>query len=127
VHRLNVSESILDDVVAVDDTQHGCVRFSAWSTGSVLPRKYESVEIRPRSPLFTSRIFGRPGYGQLLASVDRAIVSGTVAATVSEGGEDGSEMGAYARDRNPIKQRSLAIKFDEFMPLGLTPVFIPVT
>lgn len=127
VHRLNASESILDDVVEVDDTQHGCVRFSAWSTGSVLPRKYESVEIRPRSPLFTSRIFGRPGYGQLLASVDRAIVSGTLAATVSEGAEDGSEMGAYARERIPIKQRSLAIKFDEFMPLGLTPVFIPVT
>ena len=127
LHRVNVSESVLDDEVQVDDTQHGCVRFSAWSTGSVLPRKYESVEIRPQSPLFTSRIFGRPGYGQLLDSVDQAIVAGGTDATIAEGAEDGSEMGAYARERVPIKRRSLAIKFDEYMPLGLTPVFIPVT
>src|SRR5262249_8636178 len=45
VHRLDASESILDGVFIVDDYQHGCVRFSAWTTGSILPRKYESVEI----------------------------------------------------------------------------------
>jgi hypothetical protein len=127
VHRLTASESILDDTVEVEDTQHGCIRFSAWATGSVLPRKYESVEVSPRAPLFSSRIFGRPSYGQLLAGVDRSIVSGAVGATVSEGATDGSEMGAFARERAPIKSRSLDIKFEEFMPLGLTPVLIPVT
>src|SRR5262249_52703575 len=42
VHRLDASECILHDIATVDDTQHGCVRFSAWSDGSLLPRKYES-------------------------------------------------------------------------------------
>jgi hypothetical protein len=127
LHRLEASECILNDVVLVDDTQHGCVRFSAWATGSVIPRKYESVEIAPLAMLFTSRRFGQPGYCQLLESADQAIVSGGPGATISQGAENGSEMGAFAREKNPIKRRSLAIKYEEFMPLGLVPVFIPVT
>lgn len=127
IHRLSTSECILDDVVLVEDMQHGCVRFSAWSTGSVLPRPYESVEIAPQSPLFTTRIFGQPGYAQLLSSVDTAILSGAAGATISQGAQNGSEMGAFAREKNPIKERSLRIKYEEFMPLGLIPVIIYVT
>lgn len=127
VHRFDASECILDDVVMVDDYQHGCVRFSAWSTGSVLPRKYESVEVAPKSPLFTSRVFGQPGYAQLLETVDAAILPGQPNTTIAEGAEDGSEMGAFAREKNPIKERSLLIKYQEFMPVGLSPVVIHVT
>lgn len=127
VHRLEASECILDDVVLVEDAQHGCVRFSAWATGSVLPRQYESVEIRPHAPLFVARTFGQPGYAQLAGGVDAAIVTGAPGATISEGAQDGSEMGAFAREKNPIKERSLNIKFEEFMPLGLFPVLIYVT
>jgi hypothetical protein len=127
VHRIEASECVLDDVVRVDDAQHGCVRFSAYATGSVLPRPYESVEIAPGAPLFTSRRFGQPGYAQLLQSVDAQIVTGRPGATISEGAEDGSEMGAFAREKNPIKLRSLGIKYEEFMPLGLVPVFVAVT
>jgi len=115
IHSLEASESILDDVAYVEDAQRGCVRFSAWSTGSVLPRKYESVEMPASSPLFTSRRFGDPGYAQLLESVD---------GTISQGAEDGSEMGAFAAEKNPIKERSLLLKFEEFMPLGLGPAVI---
>jgi hypothetical protein len=111
----------------VEDTQHGCVRFSAWATASVIPRQYESVEIAAGAPLFTSRVFGNPGYAQLMAGVDANIVSGAAGATISAGAEDGSEMGAFARDRNPIKERSLLIKYQEYMPLGLVPVIIDVT
>jgi hypothetical protein len=119
LHRADVSECILHDVVTVDDTQHGCVRFSAWaSPGSVLPRQYECVAIAPRAPLFSSRAWGRPDYAQLLASVPAAI---------AEGAQDGSEMGAFARERNALKERSLRIKFDEFLPLGLVPVIVYAT
>jgi hypothetical protein len=119
LHRADVSECILHDVVTVDDTQHGCVRFSAWaSPGSVLPRQYECVAIAPRAPLFGSRAWGRPDYAQLLASVPAAI---------AEGAQDGSEMGAFARERNALKERSLRIKFDEFLPLGLVPVIVYAT
>lgn len=127
VHQLEASECILDDVVLVEDYQHGCVRFSAWATGSVLPKPYECVEIAPQSPLFTSREFGQPGFAQLSESVDTGILAGRRGATISAGAQDGSEMGAFAREKNSIKEQSLLIKYEEFMPLGLSPVVIYVT
>jgi hypothetical protein len=127
VHRLEASECILDDRVVVEDNQHGCVRFSAWSTGSVLPRQYESVEIAPGAPLFGTRVFGQPAYCQLLGAADRQIVAGAAQASIREGGPEGSEMGVFAGELDAIKHRSIAIKYDEFMPLGLSPVVIDVT
>ena len=130
LHRLSASECILDDIVLVEDTQHGCVRFSAWVTDSVVPRRYESVRIAAQSPLFTTSTFGQPGYAQLLSNVDTAILPGpvgTAGTTIAQGAQDGSEMGAFAREKNPIKERSLLIKYDEYMPLGLSPVIIYVT
>src|SRR5262249_2350136 len=125
-HHLAASETILDDLSFVEDPQRGCVRFSAWVTGSVLPRKYESVEIPPRAPLFTTRVFGEPGYSQLLESADRAILA-PEGGTILSGAANGSEMGAFSSEKNPIKERGLLIKYEEFMPLGLAPVIIYVT
>ena len=142
VHRIEASESILDDFTVVEDTQHGCVRFTAWSAGSVVPRQYESVRIAAQSPIFTSREFGDPGYAQLLASADLAIIPQSTGSTqqcgqpvatasdgssILQGAQDGSEMGAFAREKNPIKENSILIKYQEYMPLGLAPVLIRVT
>lgn len=132
VHQLEASECILWDLSQVDNTQDGCIRFSAWADGSILPRKFESVRIRQRTPLFTSADFGQPGYCQLTPAVDDAILPATDAGagppnTISAGAVDGSEMGAFARDKNPIKERGLLIKYQEFMPAGLVPVVIHVT
>jgi hypothetical protein len=132
VHRLQASECILDDLVQVDDTQHGCVRFTAWADGSRLPRPYESVRIPREASLFTSTDFGQPGYGQLLPTVDAAILPETGPAppgspTIAAGAQNGSEMGAFAREKNPIKERGLLIKYQEFMPAGLVPVLVYVT
>lgn len=125
VHRLEASECILGDTVVVEDLQHGCVRFTAYASDSVLPRKYESVAVAPGAPLFESHDFGRPDYAQLVSTVDDAIVSGSN--TISAGGPRGSELGAYAGELAPIKERSLRIKYDEFMPIGLSPVVVYVT
>jgi hypothetical protein len=132
VDRLEASECILQQLAQVDDTQNGCVRFSAWADASILPRKYESVRIADGAPLFTTTDFGQPGYGQLTALADNSILPPTTPEdvprnTISEGSQDGSEMGAYARDKNPIKARALLIKFEEYMPAGLVPVPIYVT
>jgi hypothetical protein len=126
VHRIEASECILDDFAVVEDTQHGCLRFTAWPVGSIVPRQYECVQIRVQSPLFTSREFGEPGYAQLLASADLAIVSSS-GGTILQGAQDGSEMGAFAREKNPIKESSILIKYQEYMPLGLAPVLVRVT
>ena len=114
VHRLRVSESILQGIAKVDDIQHGCVRFTAWAQGSILPEKYESVSIPSHAVLFTSTDFGNPGYCQLLPTADTAILrgtNGTIQNTISAGSQDGSGWGAFARERNPIKERGLLIKF----------------
>jgi hypothetical protein len=126
VHQLEASNSILDGVFVVDDYQHGCVRFTAWDPQSIVPKQYESVQIPAGSAYFGSRMFGQPEYGQLLPGAD-ALILAPDHGTVLSGAEDGSEMGAFSREKNPIKERSLLIKFDEFMPLGLVPVIVYVT
>jgi hypothetical protein len=131
-HRLQASECILHELAQVDDLQDGCVRFCAWARGSVLPRQYESVVIPQAAPLFTSASFGQPGYAQLLPTADAQILppsspSTTPLNTISAGAEDGSEMGAYARDKNPIRAHALLLKLQEYMPAGMVPVSIDVT
>jgi hypothetical protein len=127
-HRLAVSNSILRDFAAVDDTQDGCVRFSAYTAGSALPRQYESAAIPPGAPIFTSDSYGQPGYAQLLETADTAIVQGgTAGASIASGAENGAEMGAFCTDLNPIKEQGLFIKYAEYMQLGLTPVIVHVT
>ncbi len=118
VHRLEASECILDDDVLVEDVQHGCVRFTAHTVSSVLPRQYESVVIARKAPLFVSRAFGDPAYAQLLQSAGAAILAGA---------ENGSEMGAFSRELGAIKERALLIKYEEYMPLGLAPAIVYVT
>jgi len=118
IHRLHASASILHDVVRTDDRQHGCVRFSVWASGSELPRKYQSIMQAPRAALFCSQEFGRPDYAQLHRGVEKVIAEGT---------ENGSEMGAFAREANAIKERSLLIKYQEYLPLGIEPLIIHVT
>jgi hypothetical protein len=131
VHELDASESILQDLAVVDDAQQGCVRFSAWTQGSVLPRKYESVSIAQLAPLFTSERYGEPGYAQLHQGVDSAILpvpsGGPPQNTIFSGAQNGAEMGAFAREGNPIKESALLIKYQEFMPAGLVPVLVYVT
>jgi hypothetical protein len=133
VHRLEASECILNDLAVVDDTQHGCIRFTCWTTNSVVPRQYESVRTAPEAPLFTATEFGQPGYGQLLPTADTQIIGagGTASATeppsILTGAENGSEMGAFCLAQNSIKDAALLIKYQEYMPAGLVPVLIHVT
>ncbi len=127
VHRLWASEAILADFAATGDTQDGCVRLSAYTDGSAIPRQYLSAAIQAGAPVFTSDAFGQPGYAQLLESADTAIIGGAAGASISAGAGDGSELGAFCADRNPCKEQGLLIKYAEYMPLGLTPVIVHVT
>ena len=111
-HRFSASECILRELATVDDIQDGCMRFTAWAQGSQLPRQYESVSIRQGAPLFTTTDFGQPGYAQLLPNVDAQRLPPTTKLTtpqntISAGAADASEMGAYARDKNPIRAQAL--------------------
>lgn len=126
-HRLCASDSIMTDFAAVDDVQDGCVRFSAYAHGSVLPQPYRSATMPAGAPIFTSDSYGQPGYAQLLETADAAIVGGATGASISAGAESGSEMGAFSADLNPVKEQGLLTKYAEYMPLGLMPVIVHVT
>jgi hypothetical protein len=126
VHRLQASDSLLGDFTVADDTQDGCVRFSAVCTASSVPRQYRSVTTAADAALFTSDRFGAPGYGQLLETVDGAIVGGAAGATISAGSDQGAEMGAFAGQLGAVKENGLLLKYAEYMPLGLTPVVVHV-
>ena len=126
VHRLRASNSILTGFTNVDDTQEGCVRFSAYVGGSRIPRQYESVTIGPDAFLFTSTDYGQPGYCQLLEAAD-AVITGGTGTTITAGADNSSEMGAFNSVLAPIREQGLLLKYAEYMPLGLTPVIVHVT
>ena len=134
-HRMQASESILDEMATVDDPQYGCVRFTAYATGSNLHQPYQSVQVVPQAPLFETRAFGRPEYAKLRSDADSWIVTAagggspctsgdTVGNTILGGAQNGSEMGAYCLEGIPLKRRGLALKFEEYAPIGQLPVFI---
>lgn len=124
VHRLEASECILDDVAIAEDTQHGCVRFTAYAQGSALHAPYRSVMVPPAGPLFVSRRFGEAHYARLRRLADAAIVAPQTGDTILGGAQNGSEMGAFTGEQVTLKKRGLTIKFEEYAPLGVYPVWI---
>ena len=126
---LRASECLLNDVAIVQDLQSGCVRFTRYEPGSQLPRRYQSIpdetqlqacsrSARCLAPIFNSRQFGRPGYGQLASSCPNALLTAS---------ESGSEPGAFAVGKNTIRLRNLRTKLREFMPAGLSAVIVAET
>jgi hypothetical protein len=130
-HRLSASDSILAGFTAVDDAQDGCVRFSAYVGGSAIPRQYACAVIAVGAPVFTTEHYGQPGYAQLTEAADASVTGGASGtggtASIASGAENGSEMGAFCADLNPVKEQGLLAKYGEYLPLGLTPVIVHVT
>jgi hypothetical protein len=128
VHRLWATDSIVADTAEVFDTQNGCFRFSAAHEQSRdhLPHPYESAFFSDPTPLFVSRSFGDPGYGQLSDAPLRLSPSDDdldAHATIVSGAEDDGEMGAFHQLFGPLTERALRSKYDEYMPFGLLPFF----
>jgi hypothetical protein len=125
VESLDASEALITGLATVVDTQEGCFRFSAVleradplnpaSAHSRVPHPYESHFIRDFNAVFTSRVFGQPGFAQLAESAPLALLRGA---------ENGSEIGAFSGLLNPIELDSLRAKIDEFAPFGLLPVYL---
>jgi hypothetical protein len=117
---LRASECLFDDLAIVRDQQSGCVRFTRFEAGSVLPRRYQSIpndaqlqackrSRRCLAPAFNSRIFGRPGYAQL---------GSACAGEILKASENGAEVGAFAAGQNTIRVGNLKTKLRENMPVG---------
>jgi len=126
---LVASECVFDDIAIVEDRQTGCIRFTRYERGSLLPRRFQCIpteaqlaaaspQLRALPPRFNSRRFGRPDYLQLAASCPPEIPSAS---------EVHAEIGAFASALNPIRLNNLQIKLREYMPAGLVAVIIGET
>jgi hypothetical protein len=116
VEWLDASDSIVAGRADVTDAQTGCFRFSARGPGSMVPHPYESVELDGApgsvSRAFASRRFGDADYASLSPVAPQALLRGA---------EQGLEMGAFNNRALLIKQDSLRIKIDEYLPFGRLP------
>jgi hypothetical protein len=126
---LQASECLLNDLAVVDDQQSGCIRFSRWERGSILPRRFQCVPTEAQArdcppnrrclpAQFNSLRFGRPDYAQLGAMRQPEILSAS---------EAGAEVGAFASELNQIRLANLQVKLREFMPVSLTAVVVAET
>src|SRR5262249_7442517 len=82
------------------------------SDHSRVPHPYESHFLTDTVGLFTSTVFGQPGYAQLAESAPEFL---------QRGAQNGAEIGAFNFLINPIKFDSLRAKVEESARLGLLP------
>jgi len=123
-HRLSASESVLTDLASVDDPQHGCVRFSVYADGSGVHAPYRCLRVPAASPILASDRFGDPNYARLWRGADAMILAAGLEDSLFTCAQNGSEAGAFSSERNALKRRGLAQKYLEYMPIGVTPVWL---
>ena len=127
VRTLDAGNSIFLDLVNVERIQAGCVRFCYLPTDvSRTGRRYRcqpdlalagitgaavQAGIRGRlGPLFTSIVYGDPGYAQLSAACAKEIRAGA---------DNGAEMGAFYFLEQPQRDSNLRIALLEYLRFGL--------
>jgi hypothetical protein len=108
--RAEISDSVIDGTLEVQDAQNSCLRFSMVRSGARTPSPYECVVLPDGLPpgSFESVRFGDPGLG---------VLTPTCPESVREGGEDGTEMGVFNRALVPIKHADLRAKIAELAPV----------
>jgi hypothetical protein len=108
--RAEISNTIIDGTLEVQDAQGSCLRFSAVAGGPRIPGPYRCVIMPGGLPadMFESTRFGDWNYCRL---------GFTCPVEISEGAEAGLEMGAHCRALFPIKRDDLLAKIGEFAPV----------
>lgn len=126
-HAVLLAEnSIFNDCVHVARRQVGCLRFCYVPHGCRTPRRYNcqpdlvrAAEPTPAGkdregdrvrPQYTARRYGSPAYAQLAA---------TCAEEITQGAEDGSEMGVYHHLYQPQRLANLRARLTEYTPAGM--------
>lgn len=137
VLSLEASDTIFASPVLALRRQTGCVRFSYVAPGSTVPRRYRcqperegtlqiaalGVDHTPAQeaairaelamslrPLFVSRQYGDPGYGQLALRC---------APQIRSGASNGAEMGVFAHLQQPQRAANVRDALDEYLRFGL--------
>ena len=110
---------IFTQAFAVLDNQHGCIKHSSFSAQpNRLPPNHFCVHAPDARQAFVSQRFNAPGYAQLADGADRRI------RTLGPGDD---AMGAFGFLLDAHKWANLNIRLNEFMPVGVRPLTVPVT
>ncbi len=115
-----VSNTILDAQLAVGDIwtspvkakrlQKGCIRYSYYPKGSSVPKAFNCLSKAGLVPVFTSIIYGNPGYCQL---------SSRCSSEIRNGADNGSEMGVYNHLLQPLREKNLKTRLKEYLRFGM--------
>jgi hypothetical protein len=109
VAEANVSDSIVTGALVAERRQAGCVRYSYLGDGSEPPNTFQCVGPDTAGPpRFTSLRFGSAAFAQLQP---------TCPAPIAQGGEDGSEMGAFSAVRAPLRLAAVVSVLAEYLRL----------
>lgn len=113
VKELFASESIFMKTASVVDPQKGCVRYSRISEGgNTLPLLYKCTT---GPAAFCSNHPWKSNYLKLKRTCRQDACTWA---------ENGGEIGAYHQALYTLKTKNLMMKFEEYLPVGLTPVLI---
>ncbi len=132
VRTLEATDALFAGPVAVERTQHGCVRFSYVRADAKVPRRYRcqpdlalaapaadaAATLARVVPAFTSIRYGDAAYAQLAT---------TCPDELRAGGSDGSEMGAHFHLHQPQREANLRHGLDEYLRFGLEAGLVFVT
>jgi len=116
--EIDAGDSLVAGLVQAADLQKGCFRHSASFPGSTLPHPYRAAVAGDPARLFDSLDPDQPRYAALSDAASPAIATGA---------EDGGEMGAGNGRQLGLRLRSLAMKVDEYLPLGIRPAYRTVS
>ncbi len=120
VSRLVALDTIFCEPVEVADPHRGSLTNCFVPTGSSAVTRLRCLPEAGSlsAPVFCSRRYGQPGYGQLAAGCP---------AEIRTGAANGSEMGAFARQGSAFRAANLAEALEEHLPWGLDPRVFHVT
>ena len=126
-HRLSASDSILAGLTAVEDTQAGCVRFSAYASGSVIPAPYRSAIDAGRRADLHHRLVRAAGVRAAARNCRRRDRRRRQGRLHLRGRGDRLGSRRFLRRPEPGQGAGPARQYAEYMPLGLMPVIVHVT
>ncbi len=119
VESTNGKGGIFVHSIEVLNNQKGCIKQSYLSgEKNRLPQNYACVSGSSAKLKFVNEIFGNQAYGQISRTSDFAI---------RERGPGDDAMGAFGFLLDAYKWRNIHIRYQEFMPVGVRPLLIPVT
>jgi hypothetical protein len=120
VERICGQGGIWVHCLQVLDRNRGCLKYCYFPDvpENLLPQNHGCVNGKNAQLSFTSDRYGNPGFAQLRLCCDLAI---------RERGPNDDAMGAFGFMLEAHKWRNLFVRFREFLPAGIRPIFIPIT